>query len=940
MRKKLLFRSKKTIYSCLLASGVLLAGNSRAAFFQDSTRASSPAKDTATIKPTVPVLYSQQPRDRVVGAIGYLDGKTLESAPVSLLANAFTGRLAGLYSSQTNGAPRFDNPVLSLRGRNPLVVIDGIPRYNLTNGDQALLDVLNVNPEQIESVSLLKDGLSSVMLGNRAMDGVLMITTRAKGTAQGSTISVTGQAGLQSAIGMRKSLSSYDFASLYNEALANSGLAPVYTPAQLSGYQNGTDPYMFPNVDWQHAAMRDNAPLQRYTVNAGGNYSNVKYFLSLDYQNQQGLFKESPAFAYGTNINYNRYVFRSNIEFNVDKNMSLFANLLGNMQDYVQPGVGYAPIMNNILVTPNNATPVTNVQGSLAGSRVYPTNPYADATSSGYLKNNLQAASVDVGLKQKADGIIRGSWIKGLLSYSPSYEHAIDRSRGYDAFNYPVASDTTRYLRVSTKSEQPNTDAVVARFQQAYFELSTGVDRTWNNNGLSALVLASYDNGQSNSDLNQVYKTLAARVNYSYDRRFVFELAGAYSGNNRFGPDNRFDFYPAAGFSWLLHNESFLKDSRLFSELKLRASYGRVGNANPGYYSYRQTYAGGGTYYFGGSATSVGGIAPGAVANPNRTVEKADKLNLGLDLGFARQRGWLNIDYYNNKQFDLLQVRGDNSAVFGNTYPVENLGKNRYSGIELNTGWSDHAGPLTYNISANLSTVSSKILFNDEAQQAYSWMQRTGSPVNQIRGYVAEGFFSSGNLGAAAIEGYTPVAGDVKYMDLNSDGVINASDQKVIGNDKALMFYGASAGIRFKGIDVSILFQGVKNRDILTTGDYQFAFGSNGKMNAYERALNRWTPATAATATLPRVTIASNPNNFLTSSLYVRNGDYVRLRNAEIGFTVNGKYLPSSVIKGLRIFVNGQNLATFSKYKDADPENYTSLYPIQRIINGGLSVKL
>jgi len=941
--RKLLLLCFRTFILCSIFLGII-SENSYAATVHDTILTDTVRTDTIArpldksymdYQPAkLNILYGEQSRSMLVQSVGFLDGKRLESNPVTNLSNAFAGQLVGLYSNTSNGAPRYDNASLIIRGRSPLIVIDGVPRYS------EVFNELSLNPEQIESVTLLKDGLSTVMLGNRAMDGVLMITTRKKSIKPGSFLSFTAQGGVQNAMRMRQALSSYDYASLYNEARVNSGLAPVYSQSQLDAYRDGTDPYLYPNINWQDAILRDNAPQMRYTLNAGGNYTNLKYFVSLDYQNQSGLFKEDAANPYRTNINYSRYIFRSNIELNVNKNLTASLSLLGNIQDFIQPGAGYTSIFSSLLNTPSNASAIYNFQGSYAGTQKYRNNPYAETVASGYLKNNLQSAAVNFALKQKTDKLIRGSWIKALLSYAPSYEQAINRSKNYNAYNYPVTGDTTNYLRVSTISEQLNSSSVQNRFQQTYVELSTGIERSWNNNDFSALILASYDNSNVINDLNQVYQGIAALLNYSFNKRFTFEVAGAYSANNRFAPRKQADFYPGAGISWNLHNEGFLKGNKFLNEFKLRVTYAKVGNADPGYYVWRQTYLGGAAYRFGTGATSTASITQGAFANPDRVTEKAKKFNFGLDFAFSNKHGWFSIDYYNNSQYDLLQTRGESSLILGNEYPLENIGKNRYSGIEINAGWVATKGKLRYSISGNITSASSRILFNDEPAQPYPNMARTGNSINQIRGYIAEGFFDAGNISAPSLEGYVPSEGDVRYKDLNGDGVISIYDQTVIGNGQPLLYFGANIGLQFAGFDMNILFQGVENRDILTTGNYQFPFNNDGKGEAYTYNMNRYTPATASTATLPRVTLFNEVNNYLTSSLYVKDASYIRLKNFEIGYTFNPNLLPTTVIKGVRLFVNGQNLATFSKYKDSDPENYTGLYPLQRIFNGGLSIKL
>jgi len=930
-------------FSCAL--GVFLSASALA----QSSSPNKPAKNDGegriagtALPDSVPVLYGFQSRDRLVQSVGYLNGRKLESSPVPLVSNAMPGQLAGLQSQQISGAPRFDNPFLSLRGRNPLIVIDGVPRYNLVNSatGQTLYDVLSLNPEQIASVTLLKDALSTAMLGNRGMDGVLMITTRNQGEERGATFSVTAQTGIQEPLKMHTALSAYDYATLYNEALVNVGRQPLYTQAALDAYKNNSDPYLYPDVDWEKTVLKSNAPISRYNISSGGNYTNIKYFLSLDYLTQGGLFRENPENVQPSNVDYKRYIFRSNLEFTIDRYLTASLNALGNIQDFIQPGVGFSSIFNSFANTPNNATPVFNFTGSYGGTVQYPNNPYAQTVATGYLKNNLQAASVDVALKRKMDDVVKGSWVKALLSYNPSYEQEIRRARDYNAFNFPVTGDTAQYNRVNTVAEQTNTQSVLERFQQTYIELSAGYNLNWEKSGFTALVLANYDNQQNENLLNEVYKGISTRLSYSFDNRFNFEVAGAYNGNNRFEEGKQFDFYPAGGVSWNIHNEKFFKKSGFLDELKLRGSYGKVGNADPGYYSYRQNYRGGSTYYFGNGATSAASVYQDALAY-SRVPEKANKLNVGFDITFSKQRGWLNFDYYNNRQYDLLQVRGSNTSILGQVYPAENIGENKYYGFEVNAGWANKVGKLNYSVSGNLSTVTSRIINIDEPEQTYPWMARTGHPVSQIRGYVAEGLFNSSNLNAATFEGYIPAAGDVKYKDINGDNKINAYDQTIIGGDKPLVFYGGNISLSFKGFDMNILLQGVFNRDIVTNGSYNTPFQGNGRAQVYESSLNRYTTATAATATRPRVTIGTNINNYVTSSLYVENGNYMRLKNLELGYSFSNKLLSAIKIKSVRLFVNGFNLLTTSKYKDADPEIYFSgVYPVQRIVNGGLTVKL
>jgi TonB-linked SusC/RagA family outer membrane protein len=499
--------------------------------------------------------------------------------------------------------------------------------------------------------------------------------------------------------------------------------------------------------------------------------------------------------------------------------------------------------------------------------------------------------------------------------------------------------DTT-YQRFGTDPlpQQNNSSAVTDRTQQFYSELSTGISRTFGQNTFDALVLANMDQYTSNWLLAEKYKSIAANVQYCFADKYIIQAAASYMGDNRYLPGKQAGFFPSAGLAWNLHKEDFLAHNPFINMLKLRASYGLNGNATPGYYEFITDYIGATGYVFGTAAGAVGGIQE-ATQGYMRTWEKSLKLNLGFDLGFAKEKGWLSFDYYKNKYQDLLQIRGDNTDLFGAMYPFENLGKNDYSGVEMNLGWADKIGRFAYVISGNLSTIKSKVVYNDEPAKPYGWMQRTGMPVGQFYGYIADGFATTAGQGPV-VEGYQSVPGDIKYKDLNGDGVINLYDQTTIGSTKPVMFYGLNASLKFKNLYLDILFQGIANNQMMLTGNTVWEFQSNGKGQAYPHHLERWTPATAATATYPRLSVGTNPNNDVPSTFWLANASFLRLKNAEIGYNFTGGILKKANLKSVRVFVNGLNLLTFSSFDRADPETPFANYPVQKVINGGVSVTL
>lgn len=883
----------------------------------------------------LPVLYQIQSKDRIIQSVSYLNGAELEKIPTPFLSSSISGQLAGLYTSQKLGTPSADGADLNLRGRMPLILIDGIPR-----------NILSINPEQVKSVTVLKDALSTAMLGMRGMDGAILITTRKGAESKKQQLSFTSQTGIQSPLGLRKTLSSYDYAILFNEAQANTRLQqklnptpPTYTQIQLDSYINNADPFKYPNTNWYNTVLKDNAAYSRYTFNAAGNSNAINYFFSVDYLNQDGLFRENSANTYSTNINNKRYIFRTNVEIKLDEKLTAFLNILGNLQDVNQPGNTANTIFNDILTTPNNAYPALNFNATYGGSGTYQDNILAQSQGSGYLKNSTRSGLVDISLQRNMDGLLKGLRAKTLLSYNPLYEQQLTRNKNFEVFKYNSTSDTTSYSKFGTKTIQANNSAVVDRSQQTYGELSLAYDHINNKHAFNSLLLANYDSYQNKNLLSEIYQGISGRFAYNYDNRYGFEIAAAYNGNNRFIQGRQFGFFPAAGVSWQVENEKQFSDHIHFiNQFKLRATYGLVGNANPGYYVFQQKYIGAPPYILGTSATTKVGFAEGDLPNANRTWEKARKLNIGTDIAFAKQRGWISFDYYSNRQYDLLQQRGHNTTILGQIYPDENIGINKYSGIELTSGWADKRAGINYYISGNFSTRLSRIIDIDEVSQPYSYLQQTGGTVNQIRGYIADGFFTNPAIGPSTL-GYTPIAGDIKYKDLNNDGIIDQFDMTSIGNTKPLLFYGVSLGFQYKSFDLGLILQGVSNRDILLTGDYEWEFQNGGNGQAFEQHLNRWTSETPSTATYPRLTVGTNSNNHTISSFWIRSGDFIRLKNAEFGYNYTNKFLTKIMVQSIRFFVNGLNLYTLSDYKESDPESYTGGYPLERVINGGINIK-
>ena len=463
----------------------------------------------------------------------------------------------------------------------------------------------------------------------------------------------------------------------------------------------------------------------------------------------------------------------------------------------------------------------------------------------------------------------------------------------------------------------------------------------------------------SNYDLSAVTTDRALKGAYNYDGKYFIEAAVNSSGYNRYTPGKQYGLFYAGGLGWQMGKESFIKDNfSWITSWKWRGTYGTTGNNNVdaySYYGYVQTYSGSNinySYYTGTGRNQQFTVYDNGLANPYLSWEKAHKLDVGADISLFKDHLQLTADYYHDKYYDLLQLRGATIALLGTAYPYENIGINAYHGFEFSATYNNNINKLNYFVTGNFSTQASKVIFSDEETPLYPWNRYTGLPVNAIFGYEAEGFYGPNVANTPTYSGYSPKAGDVKLKDLNGDGVINQFDEAPIGNLKPLMFYGASLGINYQGFSISVILQGVLNRTVsIDNSEYQpFAglgfLGSAPQGQAYQNATARWTPETASTAQLPELSFANekyNGYNTAFSSFWLRNGDYIRLKNAEVGYTLPYSIARKLKFSNIRVFVNGENLYTIAGFKGQDPEVNLSEgtpYPIQRVFNAGISVKL
>jgi len=935
---------------------------------------------------TIDVLYERTNRESFLGSISTVDKKALEATPATNFLFALQGRLTGLNIGQTSGfeaigvdsllsgallgdVPLIQNGLgptdnsqfnITLRGhgissgQNPIAIVDGVQR-----------ELYSIDPRTIQSISILKDPLSNIFLGQSSSRGALIITTN-EPRVGATRLDITAETGTQSALGLPAPLPAYKWAYLLNEALQNNGKPPIYSQSDFNAYLNHTDPIGHPDVDWYHQILRNEPMLTRVNINADGGSAIARYSMSLSYMNNQGMFVNSAANSYSTNVGLQRYLLNTKIDVDVNKYFTLRVQVFGRLQDGNQPGATYNTVLNTLLETPNNAYPVHNPNGSYGGTPQFTQNLMAQTVASGYDLDHLKDVLSNVVLDYKLDQVLKGLWAHGSGNVSVESESNLNRALQTQVSEQVIqSSGDTTYNNYGSSVAQSNVYETTQWARYRYFQLALGYDRAFGDNSIKAEVMGDQKRSLIGYNLPAQLTNFGAKVDYSFKDRYFIQGAADESGYNRYQPGHQYGLFYAGGLGWDISREPFFQPlSSWINHLKIRATYGLTGNANVDYYGYYiyntyytsepLSYPSGSTYgAYGGYAQ---GGAPGTttqfLSNSNATWERADKFDGGIDASFLHDRVILTADYYHERYFDVMQTPGDNVAFIGINYPAENLGKDLYTGLELELTWQDRIGNVNYFISGNASAQQSRILYMDEQYEQNPWNVHTGRPVNTMFGYVAQGLFQTqaDATSSPTQAGYTQQAGDIKYKDLNGDGSIDQFDLAPITKPRPLVLYGLSAGASYQGFEVSALLQGEANRQTYVDQPfYNFGFLSvnNTYQQAYTPSLGRWIPENASTATAPRLTAGGNtyngegyPFNTVTSSYWVRNGDFFRIKNVHLGYNLPYRLTQKYKVGGIKIFVSAQNLWTWAATRGIDPEVSMPNYPLQRVLSFGVDVKM
>ena len=873
---------------------------------------------------------------RSVTTIGTSD---LDKSVSSNFGTKLPGRLAGLTATQTNNEPGVESVSLYSRGigtfgsgRSLLVVVDGFESFY----DQLL-------PEEIETISLLKDAAAVSMYGMRGANGVLLITTK-RGKEGPLKINFSAQTGLETPQRLPDFLGSYDYARLYNEALSNDGLPRLYSESDLSAYQSGNDPYFYPDVNWHDQLLRNFAPASKANLTVSGGQKGVRYFVMLGYSYRSGILKKTANETdFSSNSNNGQFNIRSNVDIDLSKRLVASVNMGFSLSNKENPAADYAStLLSRISLVPPNAFPVINPNGTYGGNSLY-TNPWGDMLETGSYTSNYRTSQSAIRLTHQLDMIAEGLSVSVAASFINFFRGFSSKSRTYD--RYAMVKDVSGNIDYRQFGEPTSLSSVENQFGQwrsAGFQAFLNYQKNTGNN----LIDVSFGYDMNNSALvgeRSDFRHLGVngRIAYAHQMKYIGEISLGYYGSNGFREGERFGLFPAVSIGWLVSNEDFLKSNAVVDYLKLKASFGISGNNAVGSqrFMYNQYYVAQGSYIFGSQA--VQGYNETTIANPGLTWEKKREINFGFDASFINCLNF-NFDLFWQNRYDILASPESMIPEFvGMRTPQLNVGKVDNRGFEALLGYqSKQKGDLSFFADLNVWYARNKITSIPETRKLDEYQLQEGRRVGQPFLLQDIGFFrNESDVANSPFQNFASVqAGDIKYKDQNNDGIVDDRDYYPIGYTSIPeLTFGLTAGAQYKNVYLNVFFQGVTNRTVYLSGSDFYAFQNNGKISSI--ALDRWTSDTHESAKYPRLSSQNNINNFLGSSFWQRDGSFIKLRNIEFGY-----HFPSSItrkigLEGATVFINGTNLHTWDYVKIADPE-ILSGYPAMRAFNLGVKINL
>ncbi|WP_369808822.1 SusC/RagA family TonB-linked outer membrane protein [Parabacteroides sp. Marseille-P3160] len=931
------------------------------------------------------VAFATQKKESVIASISTVKPSELK-IPSSNLTNSLAGRIAGLVAYQRSGEPGEDDASFFVRGvtsftyaRGPLILIDGV--------EMTSTDLARLQPDDIASFSIMKDAAATALYGARGANGVIMVTTK-EGKEGKATISFRYETSISSPTREIELADPITYMKLNNEAvLTRNPMQNVpYSIEKIENTMRGMNPMVYPANDWYDILFKDQAINHRFNFNLSGGGSVARYYIAATFNQDNGVLKTERASK--NNIDLKKYLLRTNVNINVTKSTEAIVRLHGTFDDYGGPLDSGSDLYSKVMRSDPVAFPAYYIPDAANAYRKHTLfgnidqgqyiNPYADMVK-GYKDYSKSLMLAQVELKQKLDFITPGLNIRGL--FSTNRYSFYDVRRYYNPYFYSISiydkiNDT--YL---LNALNPDTGSEWLKYEEnskevnstTYFEAAVNYDNTFNDvhaiSGLLVYNMRNYQSGNAGSLILSLPKRnlgVSGRFTYSYDNRYFCEFNFGYNGSERFSERERFGFFPSIGGGWIVSNEPYWKAtglSQILSKLKLKATYGLVGNDAIGdendrffYISDVNVNNSGRAYTWGENFNyTVNGVSINRYANDLISWEVSKKMNLGLEVSLFEKLDLL-IDYYTEHRSSILMTRADIPATMGlQVTPQANIGKAKGSGIDIQADlnhsftkdfWITGRGNFTY-------ATAKYTVYEEPDNFATPWLSRIGRRISQQYGYIAERLFvDEKDVSNSPVQNFggTVMGGDIKYRDINGDDKITELDKVPIGYPQTPeIIYGFGLSTGYKGVDFSFFFQGlaresfwidaVKTYPFIDTDDNPAIYSKNALLKVY--AENHWSEDNRNIHALwPRLADTQIANNTQTSTWFMRDGTFLRLKSLEFGYTIPSKVIRKLGITNLRIYGSGTNLLTFSKFKLWDPEMAGNGmgYPIQKVINVGLQL--
>lgn len=892
---------------------------------------------SATLTDVVVVGYGKQKRVNLTGAVSSVSGDQIANRPVTNISTALQGLLPGVAVIQQSGQPGHDNGIIRVRGvgtmndATPMVVVDGI-----------VSSMEDLNPNDIESVSVLKDASAGSIYGSRAANGVILITTK-RGKTGAPQVKYNGYVGVQKLTSMPQYLNSYDYAKLLNEGLKNEGQPARYTDAELEKFRTGSDPANYPNTDWIGLLYSGSGLQNSHNLSVAGGSDASRYLLSMGYLDQKGLIQ---------NTNSNRYNVRFNLDSKISQLFSVGLTSTLSRQNINEPaGVATRSGIGELIRQANRIPPTfLNKYPNGTWARHIDGNPIAWAEDGGLRSDIVSHALGDVFAELN---IAKGLKLRGSagMDFNMTDRNTQLKDITYGDGSYQGPNSLTDLIGRSTRTILQSLLTYNTSIGSHYLNVLFGTSReafrydednayrqNFPNNGLTELN-AGATLGMTNGGYS--YETRLGsyfgRLNYNYKGKYLLEGSMRYDGSSKFSEEKRWGLFPSFSAGWRISEESFMKAVSLINDLKLRGSYGSVGNNSTGDYQYIPKIALGQTYPFGGVITS--GAAQLSASNPNLRWEKSTTMDLGLDMSLVQGKLTFTADYYDRYTDDIL-ISVPVSSIYGLPAPTVNAGAVRNKGWEFLVGDKGRVGDFSYYTSFNIGLNKSKV--EKYANPVKGWrIQAEGYEWNAFYGYEYIGKYQTDEQvqKAAKIPGAPVQKGDLMFKDQNGDGKIDGADRVVLGSDVPGVTYGLNLGFKYKNFDLSAFGQGASDVSLVLNNEIEFPFLNGAK--AQVKHLDRWTPETP-NGKFPLTHVNQTYNFDNISSFNTVNSSYFRIKNLQIGYSLPVGVLHSLHISNVRVYVSAQNLITITRLdKGFDPESQVDAqyrYPNVKIYTGGLNV--